>query len=363
LSTVFLSVLNVNKVDLPIIFAHMERLRKEKPINLSGRLQNESSIPILKARNYKVVTSVTLDGDAPKQFIRAYFFEEDSPVRKEKPSTWPAYIAKTAEKWYPHESVIEYMINRVGQVLDLNMNGIRLVWANHQIRFLSRYFLKKDEKLIHGAEICGEYLNDIPLAEEIAEDKKSARELFTFEFIRDAIRTVFPDNFEELLCSLVKMIVFDGLTGNNDRHFYNWGVIDTTKKSNEMPIFAPLYDSARGLFWNADDASLKSLLQNYELHVKQAGLRRGNKVVNYIANASPRISIESNKKANHFELIDFIKRYRTEYRQIADDLASPQREKDVLKMLRHEFYPLFTRERQELLSIVVKRRFEIIRNL
>jgi len=341
----------------------MNRLRKEKSINFSGKIQNETLIPLLKTKHYKVITTVTLDGDAPKEFIKAYFFEQDSSVRKGKSHSWPAFIAKTAEKWYPHESVIEYMINRIGQVLELNMNEIQLVSVNKQIRFLSRYFLKKNEKLIHGAEICGEYLDDMPLAEEIAEDKKSARELFTFEFIRDAIRTVFPFDFEDLMCGLVKMIVFDGLTGNNDRHFYNWGIIDTTKKTAKKPIFAPLYDSARGMFWNSSDTNLKKLLYDYEIYVKKSGVIGGNKVVNYIANASPRISIESNKQATHFDLVGFIKRYSPEYRQIADELSSIEMEEAVLQMLRYEFYPLFIKERQELLSIVVKKRFETIRNL
>jgi hypothetical protein len=340
----------------------MGKLRVEKSLNKSGHLIGESSIFQLKESDY-YVKEIPLDGDAPKEFIKVYSYEEETTIRRNSKSSWTPFIAKTAQKWYPHESVVEYMINRVGQVLGLRMNEIKLVRANGQIRFLSRFFLHKNERLIHGAEICGQYLSDPEFAEEIALSRKSARELFTFEFIRDAIRTVFPNSFESILFDLVKMIVFDGLTGNNDRHFYNWGVIDTKKKTSKLPTFAPVYDSARGLLWNMNDDGVKIYYEEYLRFVKAENRKGGNKVVNYIRDASPRISIEGNEKATHFELIDFLKRCSNEYREIANALAKEENERLVIELFRKEFYPLFIKERQELLTIIIHHRFETIRNL
>lgn len=330
---------------------HREKLRFETSINCSGKILNESNILLLRNKDY-VVKNYKLDGDAPKQFIKAYFYEEDSTVKKASSNSWIPYIAKTAEKWYPHESIIEFMINRIGKVLGLNMNDIRLVKANGQIRFLSKYFLHKNEKLIHGAEICGEHLGDMLMAEEIAKHKPTARELFTFEFIRDSIRSVFPQCFENLIVELVKMITFDALAGNNDRHFYNWGVIDTKKKTSKLPTFAPVYDSARGLLWNYSDENIKKIYT-----------QGGKKIVSYIEDACPRISIEDNKQANHFQLIDFIKRFNIEYKDIIEELASVGNEAKVLKMLMTEFYPFFSNERAELITQIVRLRFKKVREL
>lgn len=144
------------------------KLRVETSINSSGVLLNEKQIPQLKEKDYYVIDQ-ELDGDAPKQFIQAYFYEEKSGVRRNNVKSWPSYIAKTAEKWYPHESVVECMINRIGQVMGLAMNEVALVKGNGQIRFLSKYFLRKNQKLVHGAEICGEHLGDADMAKEIAE--------------------------------------------------------------------------------------------------------------------------------------------------------------------------------------------------
>jgi len=328
-------------------------LRKEKSINCSGKLLNKNLIPLLKEKHY-IVKDYELDGDAPKQFIKVWFYEKESGIKKASTSSWVSFIAKTAEKWYPHESIIEFMINRIGQVLGLNMNGIMLLMANGQYRFLSRYFLKKDEKLIHGAEICGEHLGDILLAKEIAEHKNSSRELFTFEFIRDAIRNVYPNCFESLLQELVKMIAFDALVGNNDRHFYNWGVIDTKTKTTKLPTFAPIYDSARGLLWNFDDASIKHLLNVHNT--------KGRKLIKYIDEASPRISIEENTQANHFELIDFIIRLNNENRYIVSELATEENEQKVLIMLKKEFFPFFIPERSKIIELIISTRFKKIRD-
>lgn len=120
-----------------------KELRVDRSINYSGKLLNEGLIPTLSSSHYNVF-DIKLDGDAPKQFIKAYFYEENSGVKKFHPRSWFTFIAKTAEKWYPHESVIEFMINRIGQELGIFMNEVRLVRAKGRIRFLSKYFLTKE---------------------------------------------------------------------------------------------------------------------------------------------------------------------------------------------------------------------------
>jgi hypothetical protein len=327
------------------------KLRVEESLHCSGKIINENFIPTLKEKDY-IVKNYDLDGDSPKKFIKVYFFMPDSPMRRNSANSWASYIAKTAEKWYPHESVIEYMINRIGEVMRLEMNEIKLIKINRQIRFLSRYFLNENEKLIHGAEICGEHLGDMEMAEEIANNKDTSRQLFTFEFIKEAIRSVFPQSFEDITLQFVKMLTFDALVGNNDRHFYNWGVIDTKKKTSKLPIFTPIYDSARGLLWNYSDENIVKIHN-----------AKGQRIGKYIEEACPRVSIETNTSANHFELIDFLKRYNKDYNEIVIGLSNVDKEEQIIKMLTKEFYPLFIRERCELITLILRSRFKKIRSI
>lgn len=331
-----------------------KKLRIEKSQNYSGQLK-QGTIPYLKERDYCIIP-FPLDGDAPKQFIKAYFYESQSNVYKKNPKTWKSYITKSAEKWYPHESVIEFLINRIGQVLGLRMNNVKLVKVNTQIRFLSEYFLNlSEEVMIHGAEVCGEYLEDIEFAKKIANDKKTARELFSFEFISEAIKTVFPNNYEDLLTEFVKLIVFDAIVGNNDRHFYNWAIIRPIKKGGKLPYFSPIYDSARGLIWNWSDEALKRHLKNYE--------QDGKKIDKYIKKASPRISIEGNANTNHFDLVAHIYTQYPKYQETINELLSFNNQQLVLKMYSREFAKLFIRERNQLVKLIINTRFNNLRKL
>ena len=72
------------------------KLRIEKSINSSGILFNANSIEVIKNNHY-YIESFPLDGDAPKQFIRMYNYEQDTEIRKQNCQTGIHYIAKTAE--------------------------------------------------------------------------------------------------------------------------------------------------------------------------------------------------------------------------------------------------------------------------
>ncbi len=334
------------------------RLRREVSGNDSGRILDERFIPLIKERDYLVDENRSLDGDAPKQFIRVYSYEEGGPVRRAQTKSWIPYIAKTGEKWYPHESVTEYMINRFGQELGLVMNELALCRINGQIRFLSRYFLQPTDALIHGAEIFGEHLQDMEFAKEIADDKSSAREFFTFEFLCEALEASFPSDHKTILLDIVRMLVFDGLIGNNDRHFYNWAVVrSVNKKSNREPRLAPLYDSSRAMLWNLSDNSLVTRNAHLQRNSPHAKMER------YINEACPRISIEEDKGINHFKLIAYLKAADPEFAPIVDRLSTVDQEHKLLRVLTEEFNPLFCQDRLELITHIIQRRFQYIRDL
>lgn len=71
-----------------------------------GEIIPENNIPFLKECNY-IIKEIEPDGDAPIQFIKAYFFEEKSGIKKNTTASWPSCIAKTAEKWYPHAQDVD----------------------------------------------------------------------------------------------------------------------------------------------------------------------------------------------------------------------------------------------------------------
>ncbi|MGB5941587.1 MAG: HipA domain-containing protein [Leeuwenhoekiella sp.] len=326
-------------------------MRIEEYVQFSGDVKIEN-IPIVKERNY-FVQPIPLDGDAPKQYIKAYHYYKNCPKRL-RPKTWHGYFAKFGRKSYPHESITEYIINKLGENLGLSINDTRLVIIKSQVRFLSKNFLKKNEKLIHGIEVLGEYFEDVEFAKELDEDKKERRKYLTFELIEKAFKHVYPGQAHHLLKELVKLIVFDAIVGNNDRHYYNWGLIGNIEKNTKSLQFAPIYDTARGLLWNITDKKLNKMLQNFE--------EQGNDQLQaFIKRSRPRISFLGNSKANHFELVGHLY-HKAEYREVIESLVNSRIRQEVLNTIEEYANLYFSEERKKMLIILMSMRFEVLLN-
>lgn len=328
-------------------------IRKEEYKQYSGKIPF-SKIPHVSKDEY-YVRDITLDGEAPKEYIRAYFYYKNCP-RKSYPAKWHGYYAKFGSKSYPMESFTEYLINQIGACLGLNMNITKLVIINTQVRFLSQDFIIPGQKLIHGVEILAEYLEDSDFVDQVNKNKKTRRAFFTFELVEIAIKSVYPEAAEHILNKLVELLVFDAIVGNNDRHFYNWGLIGETLRSTEgkKPFFTPIYDSARALLWNITDNNVKEL---YKQHLTD------HKCLDGIINQSkPSISIENNEQANHFELIEWLYNYNAGYKRIIIESITLVKEKSVINCIEQHSY-LIVKERSILLKKIINLRFQKLRSI
>ena len=168
---------------------HVKKLKKEKhvihdaPIKYWADFQtNWCAViePLHKGRYVVESTDVlSIPGDAPKHFLRIKDYVPGKPSHLNRPSTWPAYIAKVGSKWYPVESITEHLITRIGQIAEVPVAQSQLRVVGTQVRFLSRYFLLRHESLTHGLDIFKRYLEDEALVHEIAENKQE-KAFYTF---------------------------------------------------------------------------------------------------------------------------------------------------------------------------------------
>lgn len=325
----------------------------EKITNYSSKdLGVVKQIPNLK-RTHWIDLKFDVGGDAPKSFLAVYEFEQDGIVRKSNPKTWNKFVAKVGQKWYPQESITEYFLNQMGEVLCLNIAKSKLAVINGQLRFLSKYFLAKDELLTHGAEIFSGYVEDKQIVEEI-EQKRLAATFFTFQFAESAINQMFPEKSKQIMEDFVKMLIFDCITGNKDRHFYNWGVIKNIK-NKKSPTFAPIFDTARGLFWNDSD----EVIDNWFSHPRQLD----DKIRKYAEASVPKIGWEGKEKLNHFDLVEAIVETDARYFNIAKELSSQQNLEKTLELLETQFKKFFSKNRTEAIKMCLEYRFERVQKL
>ena len=328
-----------------------QRLSREEVIKRSGfEIRIQGLLPPLRKGYYYTVAGQTISGNAPKNFIRAY---EYGTANRSNPRKWPGYIAKVGHKWYPNESVTEHLLTRIGQLLDLEMAESSLVSAHGQIRFLSRYFLGRNQNLVHGAEIFADYLKDDQFVKEV-EEEGATQDMFTFQFIREAILEQFPDQARSILNGYTRMLAFDAISGNNDRHHYNWGVVVPGHRRHE-PYFSPIYDSARALFWNDEESKLEEIKKSPDPNRLPAFIAR------YVKNSRPKTGWDGANKPNHFTLIQEIYRNYPDLRSVLSDLCHQQLLQRIGQTLNGEFSPLMSPLRREMILHCLDRRFHLFK--
>jgi len=311
----------------------------------SGYLpESEKEIPPLRAGYYVVDSDVSIAGDAPKDFVRVY---EPGTGRKRNVKTWPAYVVKLGHKWYPSESITEHLLTRIGQTLRFNMADSRLVRAEGQVRFMSRYFLRPHrQQLVHGAEIFAQHLQDEEFVRQ-AEEAKLDGDMLDFQFVHEAVRAVFKDpTAKAILEDYVRMLAFDAIVGNNDRHHYNWGVV-VDIRGTRSPQFSPIYDTARSLFWNHGDA---------QVAMSNGSSQREKFLDGYIRRASPKIGWNGRGRISHFELVSLIVEGYPAYRPLLSSIIAPNDIGRVRAMMRREFASIITTSRFELILECLEQR-------
>jgi hypothetical protein len=286
---------------------------------------------------------VSVSGDAPKDFIAVYEYGDG---RKVTMSAWPTYIAKVGHKYYPNESITEHLMTRIGQLLGMEMAESRLMWVRGQLRFLSRYFLRPDESLVHGAEIFAGHLADKAFVTQVELEKRE-RDIFTFQVIEEAVLSRFPDQADEIMQAFVRLLGFDTIVGNNDRHHFNWGVI-TQVTGKWKPRFSPIFDSARGLFWNDTEDRLAK-----QEHRLNEFLDR------YVRESYPLIGWDGLEKPNHFAVVRKVVQDYSMYKPALHGLVQFDLPERVEKLLADEFKNLFSSRRQEFVVSCLKKRVEL----
>lgn len=326
----------------------------QKPKLITYVIENKNGFepPVSTFRLAKSSHVIALDesvgGDAPKDLIRLYTF---SCGRKDKPKTWKKFIAKIGHKWYPNESITEHFLTTVGKCFNLSIANSRLIYAEKFIRYLSEHFHSEEQVLSHGANILTSYLNEdsTEWIDELDRTKKLKGEIHIDDVLH-ALKKVFLEDSTSITEGFLHMILFDALTGNNDRHYYNWGVISHIKNKHK-PYFSPIYDTARGLLWNCSDEVLLSL--HSEL-IKADKIR----INKYVFKSVPKISIPDNANCNHFDLVLHLQKKNCFNRSHVEVWTDRKNIEVAIEKLETDFKYLFTRERREVITYILELRFK-----
>lgn len=154
----------------------MEKLPRVQIKYLSGFNTSLNLIETIKNKHVYWNINPSLIGEAPKELVHIY---EYGRANKKNRQRWPKHIAKVGHKLYANESITEQLFTRIGETAGFNVAESKLLVFSGQLRFLSKYFLKKNQRLMHGAEIFMAHLEDREFVNEIHQKEKN---LYTSHF-------------------------------------------------------------------------------------------------------------------------------------------------------------------------------------
>ena len=254
------------------------------------------AIPVLPPSGWKLVGSkrFPLVGTVPKDYL--VYGEPENPGSV-------GYFAKKGRtKYGARECVTEEIISKIGSLLPLKMARSKLVrLSKSDVRFLSLNFVRRGEfELLHGTELFARYLGSDE--EEMVsvfglEDKHEEHAFYTVNHIMTVLRSLYPESFPSLSDAFFRMVAFDAFIGAPDRHAMNWGVVAPLGQHTAPVRYAPIYDTARGLFREMSDADLQGKICKQG---RMDFLRR------YAERSFPIIGTGEKEHGNHFSLMRWV---------------------------------------------------------
>ncbi len=275
----------------------VESRRKRRYTATPSHLEvNPRAIPLLPQDGWKLwsLDEFPIVGTVPKNYL-SYGDPRNPHVR--------GYIAKKGRTQNDaRECVTEEIISKIGAMLPLMMASSKLArLSTTDVRFLSQNFVVRDRyELLHGIELVARFfetnVEDVERAFDLG-DRGAEQHLYSVDNILTILKSLFPADFPALQEGFFKMLAFDALVGAPDRHGMNWGVL-VPLDANSTPVrFAPIFDTARGLFREISDE---------DLHRQEERRGRVHFLAKYAEGSFPILNTGLSGKQNHFSLVKWI---------------------------------------------------------
>lgn len=317
--------------------------------------------------------------------------EWDTPTkgtRKQKivdnPKTNDTFYFKLSKVDYPSEFWSEIIASKFGQLIGFNVLDYNVGLLGSEIGCISKSMIDKEYSMLyHGVSILFDFATNFTI---------NAKPTVSFQQITDICKLPY---FEGFLEYFIKMIIFDSLIGNTDRHTENWAFIihpkndevsniikntqsswisnlkesilgksktigavnsSSSKQEDKRYIFSPIYDNGSCLGRELTEEKLSKVLNSRtELNTY---IRRGKHEIRWNNDKLRFFQLCSNIQSIHREVITRIvldvvsKIESSNFDKIIDEI-----DKTVLGKVENTFINL---ERKELIKLLLKTRLNYL---
>jgi len=263
------------------------------------------------------------------------------------PRTGFEYIAKKPGKNGRIETLTEYLLNLIGLRVGLRMAGPGLAYRRGDLRFVSKKFHTSDQLLQHGHEFLAQFYSAGEVS-AVHKNSSSERKLYSISHVLEGFEAAYLADADKFIKPFIKMIFFDALVGCQDRHFKNWGIVRSVRGTHP-DFFAPVFDTARGLFWEYPSSRLRSCA-SVEL-------------LRYVRRSRPPIGDFEGNRVDHFTLVRQIIAKLPQFRSMLQHMVSSAKEQAVIAMLDAQLGAEFPKGRRIQLKTCLHLRFVTLREI
>jgi hypothetical protein len=184
------------------------------------------------------------------------------------------------------DHISEKLASELAALLGIPCAHVEIGIYNGREGSMSFLINKDDEALIEGIWLINQLYPNYS-AEKMYDE--STEEYYSLEMIVNSVEKY------GLLPELLKMLVFDYLIGNSDRHQNNWAIIS---KGDKTYTFSPLYDNSSSLCCYVPEDKIASLLGNDK--------NRWNALVKTKSRSIVRLDKKNKKTPTHEEVLKYI---------------------------------------------------------
>lgn len=230
------------------------------------------------------------------------------------------------------DHVSEKLASDLGALLELPCAHIEIgIYQKHEGSM--SYLINKDhEDLIEGIWLISQYYPNYS-AEKMYDP--TLNEYYSIHMLVKSIEKY------GLIKDLLKMLVFDCLIGNSDRHQNNWAILN---KGDGNYQFSPLYDNSSSLCCYILEKELKNYFGN-DLRIIQS-------IVNTKSKSIVRIDEKNKTKPTHLDVLKYIdEKYRDKVKDFIEQIKFRVIPSEIDKLLANYSEYLLSEDRKKLIRI------------
>ncbi len=200
------------------------------------------------------------------------------------------------------------------------------------------------EKLIEGINLISKYYP------AYNPDNLYTTDIEEYYSLNMILKSLENYSFKE---DFLKIMIFDCLIGNSDRHQSNWAIIKKDINGSEAKL-APLYDNGSSLCCYIQENQIESYLGKDEL--------KFNSIIFTKSRSRIRLNGKVKKSPEHFEVLKFIKNnYYTSTKEFVDNICNTIDNDSIDNILKDFNSELLSDKRKKLIKKFLIKRIELMR--